>query len=81
MNVIVSPSFHAWKVILLRFFELLVKTTNWFILRGVGYPSLWPSDKCMEPLDVSNEFTFKLIEGVLSGKSVRFILKLLPLRL
>ncbi|KAL3626438.1 hypothetical protein CASFOL_029987 [Castilleja foliolosa] len=28
---------------------------------GVGYPSLWPSRDCKEPLDVSNEFTFKLI--------------------
>ncbi|KAK6156436.1 hypothetical protein DH2020_010684 [Rehmannia glutinosa] len=34
---------------------------------GVGYPSLWPSSDCKEPLDVSNEFTFKLIDGILSG--------------
>ncbi|XP_062105114.1 beta-hexosaminidase 3 [Humulus lupulus] len=33
---------------------------------GVGYPSLWPSKDCQEPLDVSNEFTFKLIDGILS---------------
>jgi hexosaminidase len=35
--------------------------------RGVGYPSLWPSATCKEPLDVSNEFTFQLINGILSG--------------
>ncbi|KAL0302956.1 UNVERIFIED_CONTAM: Beta-hexosaminidase 3 [Sesamum radiatum] len=34
---------------------------------GVGYPYLWPSADCKEPLDVSNEFTFKLIDGILSG--------------
>ncbi|GAB4855922.1 hypothetical protein Ancab_024562 [Ancistrocladus abbreviatus] len=38
------------------------------ILRGVGYPSLWPSANCTQPLDVSNEFTFKLIDGILSGR-------------
>ncbi|KAM6573792.1 hypothetical protein CsatA_017872 [Cannabis sativa] len=34
---------------------------------GNGYPSLWPSKDCQEPLDVSNDFTFKLIDGILSG--------------
>uniref|UniRef100_A0A803QMT3 Beta-hexosaminidase n=1 Tax=Cannabis sativa TaxID=3483 RepID=A0A803QMT3_CANSA len=33
---------------------------------GNGYPSLWPSKDCQEPLDVSNDFTFKLIDGILS---------------
>ncbi|XP_043718638.1 beta-hexosaminidase 3-like isoform X2 [Telopea speciosissima] len=33
---------------------------------GTGYPSLWPSRDCPEPLDVSNEFTFKVIDGILS---------------
>lgn len=46
---------------------------------GVGYPSLWPSDKCMEPLDVSNEFTFKLIDGVLSDFSKIFKYKFVHL--
>ena len=36
-------------------------------LRGNGYPLLWPSANCREPLDVSNEFTFQVIEGILSG--------------
>ncbi|KHG19961.1 hexa[2]: Beta-hexosaminidase subunit A1 [Gossypium arboreum] len=34
---------------------------------GTGYPSLWPSKDCQQPLDVSNEFTFKVIDGILSG--------------
>ena len=34
----------------------------------MGYPDLWPSAECQEPLDVSKEFTFKVIEGILSGK-------------
>ncbi|GJP48597.1 hypothetical protein CLOM_g7892 [Closterium sp. NIES-68] len=36
--------------------------TSW----GVGYPVLYPSPDCKEPLDVSNEFTFELIKGVLT---------------
>nr|XP_043631559.1 beta-hexosaminidase 3 [Erigeron canadensis] len=39
---------------------------------GVGYPALWPSKKCQEPLDVSSDFTFKLIDGVLSDFSQIF---------
>ncbi|CAI5480611.1 unnamed protein product [Closterium sp. Yama58-4] len=37
--------------------------TSW----GVGYPVLYPSPTCKEPLDVSNEFTFELIKGVLTA--------------
>lgn len=44
------------------FMELMIS-----IFRGVGYPSLWPSKTCQQPLDVSNEFTFKVIDGILSG--------------
>eukprot|EP00271_Cylindrocystis_brebissonii_P008043 TRINITY_DN22079_c0_g1_i1.p1 TRINITY_DN22079_c0_g1~~TRINITY_DN22079_c0_g1_i1.p1 ORF type:complete len:713 (-),score=87.40 TRINITY_DN22079_c0_g1_i1:221-2359(-) len=33
---------------------------------GVGYPELWPSPNCTEPLDVSRESTFELIEGILT---------------
>ncbi|GMN46842.1 hypothetical protein TIFTF001_016024 [Ficus carica] len=39
---------------------------NGLNVRGIGYPSLWPSKTCQEPLDVSNEFTFKVISGILS---------------
>lgn len=46
---------------------------------GVGYPSLWPSVTCMEPLDVSNEFTFKLIDGILSDFSKIFKYKFVHL--
>ncbi|KAG6598926.1 Beta-hexosaminidase 3, partial [Cucurbita argyrosperma subsp. sororia] len=39
---------------------------------GVGYPALWPSKDCKQPLDVSNEFTFKVIDGILSDFSKIF---------
>ncbi|KAL8193056.1 hypothetical protein R6Q57_026960 [Mikania cordata] len=39
---------------------------------GIGYPALWPSKTCREPLDVSNDFTFELINGVLSDFSKIF---------
>ncbi|CAK9227434.1 unnamed protein product [Sphagnum troendelagicum] len=32
---------------------------------GLGYPQLWPSPQCNEPLDVSKEFTFDVIDGIL----------------
>lgn len=35
--------------------------------RGKGYPKLWPSPKCREPLDVTSNFTFEVISGILSG--------------
>ncbi|KMZ57941.1 Beta-hexosaminidase, family GH20, partial [Zostera marina] len=33
---------------------------------GAGYPDLWPSKTCREPLDVSKNLTFKIISGILS---------------
>ncbi|KAL3838106.1 hypothetical protein ACJIZ3_022697 [Penstemon smallii] len=33
---------------------------------GTGYPDLWPSLSCREPLDVSKNFTFDLISGILA---------------
>ncbi|XP_073129204.1 beta-hexosaminidase 1 [Henckelia pumila] len=33
---------------------------------GIGYPDLWPSPSCREPLDVSKNFTFDLISGILA---------------
>ncbi|MCO5601072.1 hypothetical protein L7F22_055189 [Adiantum nelumboides] len=33
---------------------------------GYGYPELWPSATCREPLDVSNNFTFEVIDRILS---------------
>ncbi|CAL5191437.1 unnamed protein product [Lathyrus oleraceus] len=33
---------------------------------GAGYPDLWPSPSCKEPLDVSKTFTFDVISGILS---------------
>ncbi|KAL3833956.1 hypothetical protein ACJIZ3_008692 [Penstemon smallii] len=46
---------------------------------GVGYPSLWPSIDCKEPLDVSKESTFKLIDGILSDFSKIFKYKFVHL--
>ncbi|KAM0836110.1 hypothetical protein ACQ4PT_062513 [Festuca glaucescens] len=46
---------------------------------GVGYPSLWPSDSCKEPLDVSNNFTFTVIDGILSDFSKVFKFKFVHL--
>ncbi|XP_047334038.1 beta-hexosaminidase 1 [Impatiens glandulifera] len=33
---------------------------------GIGYPDLWPSPSCREPLDVSKNYTFDLISGILA---------------
>ncbi|KAJ8542223.1 hypothetical protein K7X08_017089 [Anisodus acutangulus] len=33
---------------------------------GAGYPDLWPSPSCKEPLDVSKNYTFDVISGILS---------------
>ncbi|KAJ0018368.1 hypothetical protein Pint_11669 [Pistacia integerrima] len=49
------------------------------IFRGVGYPSLWPSKDCQQPLDVSNDFTFKVIDGILSDFSKVFKFKFVHL--
>ncbi|XP_022743306.1 beta-hexosaminidase 3-like [Durio zibethinus] len=46
---------------------------------GTGYPSLWPSKDCQQPLDVSKEFTFKVIDGILSDFSKIFNFKFVHL--
>ncbi|KAL5731957.1 beta-N-acetylhexosaminidase [Ranunculus cassubicifolius] len=46
---------------------------------GIGYPALWPASDCPEPLDVSKEFTFKLIDGILSDFSKVFNFKFVHL--
>lgn len=33
---------------------------------GTGYPDLWPSPSCREPLDVTKNFTFDVISGILA---------------
>ncbi|XP_075670781.1 beta-hexosaminidase 1 [Castanea sativa] len=33
---------------------------------GTGYPNLWPSTSCREPLDVTKNFTFDVISGILT---------------
>ncbi|KAG9141578.1 hypothetical protein Leryth_026539 [Lithospermum erythrorhizon] len=46
---------------------------------GVGYPSLWSSTECKEPLDVSNDYTFKVIDSILSDFSEVFKFKFVHL--
>ncbi|XP_062074458.1 beta-hexosaminidase 1-like [Humulus lupulus] len=33
---------------------------------GKGYPDLWPNSSCREPLDVSKNYTFDVITGILT---------------
>lgn len=33
---------------------------------GAGYPKLWPTPNCTEPLDVSKDFTFEVVSGILA---------------
>ncbi|KAI3937975.1 hypothetical protein MKX01_027902 [Papaver californicum] len=33
---------------------------------GSGYPELWPSETCREPLDVAKNFTFDVVSGILA---------------
>ncbi|WVZ05927.1 hypothetical protein V8G54_019273 [Vigna mungo] len=37
---------------------------------GAGYPDLWPSPSCREPLDVSKNFTFDVISGILTDLAI-----------
>ncbi|KAH7444628.1 hypothetical protein KP509_02G085700 [Ceratopteris richardii] len=39
---------------------------------GVGYPQLWPSSNCTQPLDISSNFTFNVINGILSDFAKTF---------
>ncbi|KAI5659875.1 hypothetical protein M9H77_28668 [Catharanthus roseus] len=43
---------------------------------GKGYPDLWPSASCTEPLDVSKNFTFEVISGILADMRKIFPFKL-----
>ncbi|KAB5538865.1 hypothetical protein DKX38_016398 [Salix brachista] len=36
------------------------------IVKGTGYPDLWPSPSCREPLDVAKIFTFDVISGIMT---------------
>ncbi|GAB2276657.1 Beta-hexosaminidase 1 [Dionaea muscipula] len=33
---------------------------------GTGYPNLWPSSSCREPLDVAKNVTFEVVSGILA---------------
>ncbi|XP_057826008.2 beta-hexosaminidase 1 isoform X1 [Cryptomeria japonica] len=49
------------------------------VKRGVGYPDLWPSADCREPLDVSKNFTFEVIASILADFRKIFPFKLFHL--
>ncbi|KAF3433775.1 hypothetical protein FNV43_RR24878 [Rhamnella rubrinervis] len=46
---------------------------------GNGYPDIWPSPSCREPLDVSKNFTFDVISGLLSDMKKIFPFELFHL--
>ncbi|XP_021739613.1 beta-hexosaminidase 1-like [Chenopodium quinoa] len=46
---------------------------------GVGYPDLWPSSSCKEPLDVSKNFTFDVVSGILTDMGKIFPFELFHL--
>ncbi|RZB54133.1 beta-hexosaminidase 1-like [Glycine soja] len=46
---------------------------------GAGYPDLWPSPYCREPLDVSKNFTFDVISGILADMRKLFPFELFHL--
>ena len=54
-------------MIFVCFLLLKLLCANFNFCRGNGYPTLWPSPNCTEPLDVSSNFTFEVIYGILSG--------------
>ncbi|KAI5401894.1 beta-hexosaminidase 1 isoform X1 [Lathyrus oleraceus] len=33
---------------------------------GVGYPDVWPSPSCSSPLDISKQYTFDVLSGILT---------------
>ncbi|XP_058772022.1 beta-hexosaminidase 1-like [Vicia villosa] len=33
---------------------------------GIGYPDVWPSPSCKTPLDVSKEYTFDVLSGIMT---------------
>lgn len=46
---------------------------------GRGYPELWPSQTCQEPLDVSNNFTFETVDAILADLRAVFPFELFHL--
>ncbi|TKY45507.1 Beta-hexosaminidase 1 [Spatholobus suberectus] len=47
-------------------YEIVKFLFSSFLFRGIGYPDLWPSPSCKEPLDVSKKFTFDVLSGILT---------------
>ncbi|KAI3901715.1 hypothetical protein MKW98_021879 [Papaver atlanticum] len=46
---------------------------------GRGYPELWPSETCREPLDVTKNFTFDVVSGILADMRKMFPFELFHL--
>ncbi|RAL51230.1 hypothetical protein DM860_010732 [Cuscuta australis] len=46
---------------------------------GTGYPDLWPSPTCREPLDVSKNFTFDVVSGIIADMKKIFPFELFHL--
>ncbi|KAJ1400194.1 Glycoside hydrolase family 20, catalytic domain [Sesbania bispinosa] len=46
---------------------------------GIGYPEVWPSRSCREPLDVSKKFTFDVLTGILTDMRKIFPFELVHL--
>lgn len=46
---------------------------------GKGYPDLWPSPTCREPLDVSKNFTFDVVSGIIADMKKLFPFELFHL--
>jgi hypothetical protein len=63
-----SNAWHLQIVYLFISSVLSLTCIDFMKCRGVGYPDLWPSVDCREPLDVSKNFTFEVIASMLAGK-------------
>ncbi|RDX63576.1 Beta-hexosaminidase 1, partial [Mucuna pruriens] len=56
---------HLWKGSYTKWERYTIEDA-YEIVKGIGYPDLWPSPSCKEPLDVSKKFTFDVLYGILT---------------
>ncbi|KAG5532757.1 hypothetical protein RHGRI_027158 [Rhododendron griersonianum] len=77
LNGYMIPNFYAQRrgINVLAEIDVPGHAQSW----GADYPTLWPSKDCQQPLDVSNEFTFQVIDGILSDFSKVFKFKFVHL--
>uniref|UniRef100_A0A803M2S7 beta-N-acetylhexosaminidase n=1 Tax=Chenopodium quinoa TaxID=63459 RepID=A0A803M2S7_CHEQI len=74
-----TPSYpNLWKGSYSRWERYTVEDA-YEIVKGVGYPDLWPSSSCKEPLDVSKNFTFDVVSGILTDMGKIFPFELFHL--